>query len=71
MNYILLIILIGAITSYNRNAAVSYAKKYCSNYNPNYRNYNPDGGDCANFFSQSLIAGGFNLVNMCGSSAAW
>ena len=71
MKYILLILLIGVITSYDRNAAVSYAKKYCSHYNSNYRNYNPDGGDCANFVSQCLIAGGFNLVKMCGSSSAW
>ncbi|MBE6844065.1 MAG: hypothetical protein E7510_14810, partial [Ruminococcus sp.] len=43
---------------YNVNAAVDYAKKYWNNYNPDYPNCNSIGGDCANFVSQCLYAGG-------------
>lgn len=32
--------------------------QYGFNYNPKYRNYNPLGGDCANFASQILFEGG-------------
>jgi len=71
MRYLLIILSIGLIVSYNRKSAVKYAKKWCNKYNPKYKNYNPDGGDCANFVSQCLIAGGMNLVSMCGSGAAW
>lgn len=48
--------------------AMDYAHKYCGistdeefifKYNPNYKNFNPDGGDCANFASQILNEGGF------------
>ncbi|AKL94275.1 hypothetical protein CACET_c07650 [Clostridium aceticum] len=47
--------------------AVAYADEYCGaaslpehgfQYNPKYRNYNPQGGDCANFASQMLHEGG-------------
>ena len=47
--------------------AVEYADKYCGAgdqteyffmYNKKYRNYNPLGGDCANFASQILYEGG-------------
>jgi hypothetical protein len=50
-----------------RIAAVEYADKYCGSaadeeyglkYNKKYRNYNPLGGDCANFASQILFEGG-------------
>ena len=43
---------------YNPSDAVSYAGKYWSSYNPDYIDYNPVGGDCANFVSQCLFAGG-------------
>ena len=43
---------------YNPSAAVDYASKYWNNYNPSYGNYNNVGGDCANFVSQCLYAGG-------------
>lgn len=47
--------------------AVSYADQYCGAapgcregfYNPAYNNFNGDGGDCTNFISQALKAGGF------------
>lgn len=44
----------GSVVSYNRSAAAAYADKYWSSYNPAYLNYNPYGGDCANFVSQAL-----------------
>lgn len=43
---------------YSWQNAVAYAAKYWSSYNPAYPNYNPCGGDCANFVSQCLRAGG-------------
>lgn len=44
--------------SYSWQKAVAYAAKHWSSYNPAYPNYNPCGGDCANFVSQCLRAGG-------------
>lgn len=50
-----------------RKDAVEYADKYCGaaseekygfKYNKKYRNYNSQGGDCANFASQVLFEGG-------------
>ena len=50
------------------NAAVQYADRYCGAapgcgngglYNSRYNNYNGEGGDCTNFISQALQAGGF------------
>lgn len=50
-----------------RKNAVEYAKKYCGaaseeqygfKYNKKYRNFNSQGGDCANFASQILHEGG-------------
>ncbi len=47
--------------------AIDYAHKYCGistneeylfRYNKAYKNFNPDGGDCANFASQILHEGG-------------
>ena len=50
--------------TYDYAAMAAYAKKYWSNYNPDYPNYNGhgDGGDCTNFVSQSLKAGGWKHV---------
>lgn len=56
-------------TDYNRIVARDYARRYvCSRtdcndscYNPDYINQNPNGGDCANFVSQSIRAGGLKL----------
>lgn len=44
--------------SYNRIAARDYAYKYWSSYNPAYTSYKGNGGDCANFVSQCIHAGG-------------
>jgi hypothetical protein len=50
-----------------RTAALKYAdqfagaagdEEYGLKYNPKYRDYNPQGGDCANFASQILFEGG-------------
>lgn len=50
-----------------RKKAVEYADRYCGaasdpkyefKYNKKYRNYNSQGGDCANFASQILFEGG-------------
>ena len=61
MKTIILLFLIGFSLSYDAAKAVSYARQYCSNYNPKYANYAKDGGDCANFVSQCLKAGGMDL----------
>ncbi|MFF8943386.1 amidase domain-containing protein [Streptomyces sp. NPDC014864] len=51
-------------TGYDYKAMVAYAKKYWSNYNPDYPDFNGQGagGDCTNFVSQSLKAGGWKHV---------
>ena len=36
---------------YNRNAAIEYAKKWAYKRNPNYYNFDLNGGDCTNFVS--------------------
>jgi hypothetical protein len=46
------------LVPYNREAAVSYARKWAMARNPNYYNYHNLGGDCTNFVSQCLLAGG-------------
>ncbi|EHI56426.1 hypothetical protein HMPREF9333_00409 [Johnsonella ignava ATCC 51276] len=44
--------------SYNHEQAVNYANKWWNGHNPNYSNWDGHGGDCANFVSQCLHAGG-------------
>jgi hypothetical protein len=53
--------------------AVAYAERYCGAapgcgndgfYNPDYVSYNGEGGDCTNFVSQTLAAGGFREVDV-------
>ena len=48
--------------SYNPYQAVEYADTYWSNYNPAYYNFGSLGGDCANFTSQCINAGGMPQV---------
>lgn len=43
---------------YNREAAVDYARKWAMSRNPNYYNFDKLGGDCTNFVSQCIHAGG-------------
>lgn len=52
-----------SVMSYNPSAAVDYSNKYALNYNSSYSNYNSIGGDCANFVSQCLYAGGLNMTD--------
>lgn len=49
----------------NRSAVVQYAYQYWQNYNPNYRRFdgNGQGGDCTNFVSQAMRAGGWTFTN--------
>ncbi|HEY5587681.1 MAG TPA: amidase domain-containing protein [Candidatus Paceibacterota bacterium] len=69
-----------------RIKAVEYADKYCGaastaefeyKYNKKYRDYNPQGGDCANFASQILFEGGKFRKNSAwnydknGATRAW
>ncbi len=47
---------------YDVEKAVAYSEEHWNNYNPAYANFNPYGGDCANFTSQSIYAGGMPQV---------
>lgn len=49
-------------SGYNRNTATTYANKWASKPNPSYNNYISEaaGGDCTNFVSQCLYAGGMS-----------
>ena len=44
--------------SYQISRAIAYADRYWKHYNHSYHNYANEGGDCANFVSQCLYAGG-------------
>ena len=46
---------------YNRQKAIEYAKYWWNKRNPNYYNFDKIGGDCTNFISQCLLAGGFYM----------
>ncbi|MDP4179226.1 MAG: amidase domain-containing protein [Bacillota bacterium] len=65
---------------------INYAKQYCGaaeeeqygyKYNKKYRDYNSQGGDCANFASQTLFEGGKFKKNSCwnydgsGATRSW
>ncbi|HEY4552716.1 MAG TPA: amidase domain-containing protein [Bacillaceae bacterium] len=62
---------------YKRDGVVSYADRYVkpgayganyeTYYNPAYKNFNPAGGDCANYVSQSMYEGG--TLPMIGKAA--
>lgn len=74
---------------YNRQRAVEYANKYAGlawgagnkhRYNPKYKDYNSQGGDCTNFSSQTIgdkeggglrMRGGWHYYDGSGGSAAW
>lgn len=47
---------------YDVDAVIAYSDKYALNYNTAYYNFNPNGGDCANFVSQCISAGGMPQV---------
>ncbi|MFD8420059.1 amidase domain-containing protein [Streptomyces sp. NPDC059466] len=48
--------------TYDYAAMAAYAEKYWKNYNTAYRSFNSAGGDCTNYVSQSLKAGGWQSV---------
>lgn len=48
-------------SSYDRKKVVSYAEKWCNNRNPEYSPYDDLGGNCQNFASQCIHAGGINM----------
>lgn len=50
--------------TYNAALAANYAKTWWNSYNPEYTNYDAiNQGDCTNFVSQCLYAGGMNTDN--------
>ena len=64
---LLLLITIQTILSYDPTKAIAYAKKWAYRRNPSYHDYSNEGGDCANFVSQCLIAGGFSTSGCVGN----
>ena len=66
-SFLLLLVLIQSIISYDPNKAVEYAKNWAYKRNPKYHDYSNEGGDCANFVSQCLIAGGFSTSGCIGN----
>ena len=46
---------------YDRTSAVNYAQKYALSPNPNFYHFEGLGGDCTNFISQCLLAGGCQM----------
>lgn len=57
-------------SSYSSSDAVAYAEKYYDTYNSAYPNWASYGGDCANFISQCLYAGGKSMQGTPGTSTA-
>jgi len=49
-------------TDYDVNAVIKYADKWATSRNPAYYDFSDLGGDCANFTSQSIFAGGMPQV---------
>lgn len=47
---------------YNRLNAVRYAKQYALSPNPRFYHFKDLGGDCTNFISQCLLAGGCAMI---------
>lgn len=48
-------------SEYDREDAIAYANNYYYFPNGDYRDYSSDGGDCTNFVSQCLAAGGMTM----------
>src|SRR5450759_6009871 len=49
---------VSAASGYNGAAAAAYADTYWQNYNPAWPSFANSGGDCTNFVSPALYAGG-------------
>ena len=50
-------------THYNRDLAADYVADYTTTTNSEYPNYDSIGGDCTNFASQALYAGGMEMTS--------
>lgn len=69
------------IIQYQRDSAISYAKRWALSYNPQYYNFTNIGGDCTNFISQCIYAGcnvmnyertyGWYYININNRSPSW
>ena len=46
------------IKQYDRQSAIEYAQKWALSSNPNFYHFGGIGGDCTNYISQCLLAGG-------------
>ncbi len=46
---------------YDREAAAEYAREWAYSFNPRFYNFSDIGGDCTNFASQCLLAGGLEM----------
>lgn len=46
------------LSGYSPSKAVSYAHRWVNSFSPQYMNFDNNGGDCTNFVSQCLVAGG-------------
>ena len=61
-----------AASTYDGGQASSYALNHALNYNPNYADFSGNGGDCTNFISQCLYAGGISQhVGTAYSTNSW
>jgi hypothetical protein len=62
-----------AAFAYSGAAAAAYADTYWQNYNPAWPSFASSGGDCTNFVSQALYAGGIGMRTSPSYSgnAAW
>ncbi|WP_431844279.1 amidase domain-containing protein [Calidifontibacter indicus] len=60
------------IAGLSYTAMGAYLERYWQNYNPAYRSFTGTGGDCTNFVSQALKAGGWSDANgSAGDYHAW
>lgn len=63
---------ISPLSSYSASDAIAYAREYALDYNDNYESWTiAQGGDCANFASQCLYAGGKPMNGTCSSSGRY
>jgi hypothetical protein len=62
-----------ANSGYNGAAAAAYADTYWQNYNPAWPSFANQGGDCTNFVSQAMYAGGITMRTSppYSGNAAW
>jgi hypothetical protein len=62
-----------AASGYSGAAAAAYADTYWQNYNPAWPSFANSGGDCTNFVSQALYAGGIAMRTspQYSGNAAW